>query len=290
MILVTGATGNVGSEVIALLSQAGVPVRATARDLANVPAVAQVEWVQADFTDNASLATAVAGVDKLVLISPAHVDMVQHQLAVVAAARQAGVKHIVKLSGLGAGPDAPIRLPRNHYEIEQAIIASGIDYTFVRPNLFMQVLIGSVDSIESDGAIYAPAGDGAISFTDVHDVASTIVSSLMDQHQKNAVLEITGPAALTYTEAASQLGQAIGKPVKYIAVEPETARNAMASSGMDKWLVEAFLELFSIYRAGYGVSVLSDTVARVTGRPAINFADFARRNRAQFAVAEPVAA
>jgi uncharacterized protein YbjT (DUF2867 family) len=285
MILVTGATGNVGSAVVRRLSDAGVPVRAMTRTLKGAPTLPSVEWVQADFTDPKSLAKAMAGIEKLVLISPAHADMVAHQVAVLGAAVGAKVKHIVKLSGLGAGPDAPIRLPRSHYEIENLIVASGIDYTFVRPNLFMQVLLGSAGSIESDGAIYAPAGDGAISFTDVHDVASTIVSSLADQHQKNAVLEITGPAALTYTEAADALGKAIGKPVKYVAVEPETARNAMTSSGMDNWLVEAFLELFSIYRDGHGVSVLSDTIKRVTGRPANDFAEFARRNRAQFAVA-----
>ena len=285
MILVTGATGNVGSEVVSLLSQAGVPVRATARDLTGMPALPSVEWVQADFTNPASLDKALQGVDKVVLISPAHIDMVSHQSAVIDAASKAGARHIVKLSGLGAGPDAPIRLPRNHYEIENRIIASGLDYTFVRPNLFMQVLIGSADSIESDGAIYAPAGDAAISFTDVRDVAATIVASLTDPYQKNAVLEITGPAALTYAQAADQLGQAIGKPVKYVAVEPETARKAMTAGGMDGWLVEAFLELFSVYRAGHGVSVLSDTIKRVTGYSANTLADFARRNQAQFTAA-----
>lgn len=285
MILVTGATGNVGSTVIRMLSQAGVPVRAMTRDLANAPILPLVDWIAADFTDAPSLAKAVEGVEKLVLISPAHVDMVAHQVAVLDAAAAANVKHIVKLSGLGAGPDAPIRLPRSHYDIENQIIASGIDYTFIRPNLFMQVLLGSAGSIESDGAIYAPAGDGAISFTDVYDVASTIVSSLSDQYQKNTILEITGPAALTYSEAADALATALGKPVKYVAVEPQTARDAMRSSGMDNWLVEAFLELFSIYRDGHGVSVLSDTIAKVTGRPANNFAEFARRNRAQFIAA-----
>lgn len=229
----------------------------------------------------------MASVDKVVLISPAHADMVAHQLAVLDAALKAGVKHIVKLSGLGAGPEAPIRLPRYHYEIETKIKQSGIAYTFVRPNLFMQVLLGSAGSIAEHGAIYAPAGTGAISFTDVRDVAATIVCALLEAGHENQAYDITGPAALTYAQAAQVLSQAIGKPAHYAAVSEDAARDAMTASGMSTWLVEAFLELFGIYRAGYGAAVLSDNVAKVTGRPAHSFADFASSYRAYF---EPVTA
>jgi uncharacterized protein YbjT (DUF2867 family) len=285
MILVTGATGNVGSEVVRRLAALNVPVRALTRSLEKTEPIGSVEWVEGDFTDADSLAKAVQGVEKVVLISPAHADMVAHQLAVLDAAVKAGVKHIVKLSGLGAGPDAPIRLPRNHYQIENQLKESGIAYTFVRPNLFMQVLIGSASSIESDGAIYAPAGDGAISFTDVRDIAATIVTTLTEAGHENQAYEITGPAALTYAQAAAVIGATIGKPVKYVGVDEESARNAMTSGGLDSWLVEAFLELFGIYRAGYGAAVLSDTVAKVTGRPAHDFSDFANAHRAYFAPA-----
>ncbi|GHD62183.1 SDR family oxidoreductase [Jeongeupia chitinilytica] len=285
MILVTGATGNVGSEVVRRLAEQNVAVRALTRNADKVGKLGPVEWVQGEFTDAQSLTSALRGVDKVVLISPAHADMVAHQLAVLDAARAAGVKHIVKLSGLGAGPEAPIRLPRNHFEIENRIKASGIAYTFVRPNLFMQVLIGSAGSIASDGAIYAPAGDGAISFTDVRDVAATIVTALLEPGHENQAYEITGPAALTYTQAAEVLSGAIGKTAKYVAVDEETARNAMTSGGLDQWLVEAFLELFQIYRAGYGAAVLSDTVAKVTGRPAHDLNNFANTYRPQFVAA-----
>ncbi|BCL77078.1 NAD(P)-dependent oxidoreductase [Jeongeupia sp. HS-3] len=285
MILVTGATGNVGSEVVRRLAEQNVAVRALTRSADKVGQSGSVEWVQGEFTDAQSLSNALRGVDKVVLISPAHADMVAHQLAVLEAAKAAGVKHIVKLSGLGAGPEAPIRLPRKHFEIENQIKASGIAYTFVRPNLFMQVLIGSAGSIASDGAIYAPAGEGAISFTDVRDVAATIVTALLEPGHENQAYEITGPAALTYAEAADVLSVAIGKPAKYVAVDEETARNAMTSGGLDQWLVEAFLELFQIYRAGYGAAVLSDTVARVTGRPAHDLNNFANAYRPQFVAA-----
>lgn len=282
MILLTGATGNVGREVVRRLAAKSLAVRALTRNPAAAEKLAGVEWVQGDFDDLDSLQRAMTGVDKVVLISPAHPDMAKHQSNVTQAARSAGVKRIVKLSGLGAGPDAPIRLPRLHYEIEREIIASGIDYAFVRPNLFMQVLLGSAASIGAEGAIYAPAGEGAISFTDVRDIADVIVCAVTSDSHQNSVYEITGPAAFTYAQAAQVIGQAIGKPVRYVAVTPEMGRESMLSSGMDKWLVEAFLELFEIYRAGYGAAVLSSTVEQVAQHAANTLEAFAQDYKAFF--------
>lgn len=280
MILVTGATGNVGDHVVQRLAELNVPVRALSREKKANSGI--VEWVQGDFNDAVSLQNAMTDIEKVVLISPAHEDMVVHQLAVLDAAAKAGVKHIVKLSGLGAGPEAPIRLPKNHYAIETKIQESGIAYTFVRPNLFMQVLIGSADSIKVDGAIYAPAGEGAISFTDVRDITEIIINSLTQPGHENAVYEITGPTALTYGQAAEILQKALGKPVQYVSVAPETARDSMLSSGMTDWLADAFLELFEIYRAGHGATVLSNTVTKVAGHSAHDFSDFAAAYRQSF--------
>jgi len=282
MILVTGSTGNVGREVVRRLAEKNIQVRALTRNPSESGKNGTVEWAKGNFNDAASLNRAMLGVDKVVLISPAHSAMVEHQTAVIDAAKAAGVKHIVKLSGLGAGPDAPIQLPRLHHEIERKIIASGIAYTFVRPNLFMQVLLGSASTISAQGAIYAPAGDGAISFTDVNDIADVIVCALTQSGHEEKIYEVTGPAALTYGQAAETIGMALDKPVIYIAVSPEAARDSMLSSGMDKWLVTAFLELFSIYRAGYGTAVLSDAIERVTGHAANNFSAFAESHKSLF--------
>lgn len=282
MILVTGATGNVGREVIRRLEQNNVPLRALSRKPDAVKCTEKIEWVKDDFTDANSLAQAVAGVDKIVLISPAHPDMVAYQTAVLKAAHAAGVKHIVKLSGLGAGPGAAIRLPRLHYEIEQKIIDAGIPYTFIRPNLFMQVLLGSADSIANEGAIYAPAGEGAISFTDVNDIANVITCAIGQPGHENKIYEITGPDALTYGHVAELIGNVLGKSIRYVAVSPEVARESMLSSGMDPWLANAFLELFSIYRAGYGATVSSGTVREITGLSPTSLSVFARTHKVFF--------
>ncbi len=283
MIVITGASGNVGQHVVNELAAQGHAVRAVTRQPARDESRAHVGWVTADFKDPHSLAAALQGADRLVLISPAHPQMEEHQLAVVEAATQAGIKKIAKLSGLGAGPDAPIRLPQKHYAIEQAIARTGVDYSFVRPNLFMQVLLGSVGSIGSDGAIYAPAGDGLISFTDARDVARVLAAEVL--RDGRTIVEITGPQAATYAEAARILGDTIGRPVRHVNVTPEQARASMLSMGMDTWLVEAFLELFDIYRAGHGSAVLSDNVIAATGQAATTLAHFFNDYKKVFALA-----
>ncbi|WP_298233716.1 NAD(P)H-binding protein [uncultured Azohydromonas sp.] len=275
MIVVTGASGNVGTHVVSQLAAAGFPVRALSRKPAAAPSLRGVEWVEADFEQPESLARALQGATRVVLISPAHPRMRQHQVAVVDAAVAAGARRIAKLSGLGAGPQAPIRLPQEHYAIEQHIERSGLAHSFVRPNLFMQVLLGSADSIAGDGVIYAPAGEGAISFIDARDVAAVLVHEVLRDDVAPSVREITGPEALTYAQAAETIGGALRKAVRFVSVEPAAARDGMLSSGMDPWLVEAFLELFEIYRAGHGAAVLAAAVESALGRPALTLARFA---------------
>lgn len=285
MILVTGATGNVGSIVVAKLREKGLPVRAMTRDAvaAKDRLAAGTEIVEGDFADPASLEAAAAGAAVMVLISPAHPDMVAHQIAALDAAKRVGVTEVIKLSGLGASLDAPIRLPQGHAQIEDHAQTIGMNLTPVRPNLFMQVLLGDAEAIAGQGKIYAPAADGRISFTDTRDIADVVVALLTKPDLRGKAYDITGPEALTYAEAAAKISGAIGFPVQHVDVPEDTARQAMLDAGMDPWVVEAFVELFQIYRAGYGASVLSDTVAEVLGKPARSFDAFAADFRHAFA-------
>lgn len=283
MIIVTGATGNVGQHVVNELAALGQTVRALSRKVPTNETRANVSWVAADFNDPVSLAKAMEGGSRLVLISPAHRDMQAHQTAIVDAAIQAGITKIAKLSGLGAGPEAPIRLPQKHYAIEQYIVDTEVDYSFVRPNLFMQVLLGSAQSIAGDGKIYAPAGDGAISFIDARDVALVLVEEVLNNGK--AICEITGPQALSYQQAAKLLGDVINRPVQHVNVTPAQARESMLSMGMDEWLVEAFLELFDIYRAGHGSAVLSGAVKACIGTDATPLTRFFNDYRQAFLLA-----
>ena len=283
MIIVSGASGNVGTHVVVELASRGLSIRALSRSPDQLKsASANVEWVAADIYDPASLSRAMEGATSLVLISPAHQDMQRHQKALIDAAAAAGVKRISKLSGLGAGPNAPIRLPQEHFAIEQAIVESGIAHSLVRPNLFMQVLLGSADSIRADSVFYAPAVEAKISLIDARDVASVLVHEVLRQDGGNMIREITGPAALSYSDAAEILNKATGQQIAYVAVDAATARESMLGSGMDPWLVDAFIELFEVYRAGHGTAVLSGEVKAATGYEARTFAQFAADHKAQF--------
>lgn len=277
MILVTGATGNVGAELVRQMAETELRFKAMSRDpkAAKAKLPAGVNVIPGDYDDPESLAAAMKDVDTVVLISPAHPDMVKHQTAVIDAALSAGVRDIVKLSGLGADLDAPIRLPKHHAEIEAYAEDRGLRLTAVRPNLFMQVLLGERQSIFEQGAIYAPTGTGEISFTDIRDVAAVILAILKDELLRGTVHEITGPEALSYAEAARRIGKAIDSPVTHVDVADPTARDALLSMKMDPWVIEAFIELFGIYRAGYGSAVFSNNVFKATGHPARGFDAFA---------------
>lgn len=266
MIIVTGATGNVGKEVVKNLLKSGEVFSALTRDVesAKEKISSAVNWIFADFDDQVSLISALQGVDKLVLITPAGESMEKNQMDIVKVANDLGVKKIVKLSGLGAGPDASIRLPKAHFKIEQEIVKLGIDHNFVRPNLFMQVF---TDAVQADGNIYAPAEDAKISLTDTNDIAEIIVSAVLDKTSEK-VIEITGPEAVTYREVAKKISEVKGKPVNFVSVTPAQAKESMLGMGMSEWLVNAFLELFDIYRAGHGSAVLDAPVTKILGRDA----------------------
>lgn len=281
MILVTAGTGNVGKHVVRLLSDKGDSVRALTRYPDRQEKIPNVEWVFRDPGKPEMNRDVMSGVDRMVLITPAHEDMVAHQTSLVDAALKAGVKKIVKLSGLGAGPNAPIRLPLNHHRIEQHIVSAGISYGFVRPNLFMQVLLGFGDSVKDGGVIHAPVGDGAISFNDARDVARVLVAEL--DKRESSIVEMTGPDSLTFQQAARIIGEVIGRDVRHVDVTPEQARKAMIGSGMDPWLADAFVELFDVYRAGHGAAVLTDHAQAAAGMRMTTMKEFVEAHQRGFA-------
>jgi len=279
MILVTGATGNVGEEVVNMLIERSVPLRITTRDEKNVPQkwLGKVEVSVVDFNDNDGIFTALDNVESLILITPADEKMELHQKNIIKLAKERGVKRVIKLSGLGAGPDAEIKLPKAHYEVEKYIKESGLQYIFVRPNLFMQTLMGSYDSIIQDKAIYAPAGSGKISFVDTQDIAAVIVSAL-ETNEFDRNIDITGPDAVSYQDIASKVSEITGLPVKFVDVPEESAKESMLQSGLDSWLSEAFLELYQIYRANLGAEVLSHNIRAETGKSVRSIDQFIKHN------------
>jgi uncharacterized protein YbjT (DUF2867 family) len=277
MILVTGASGNNGAEVIKQLSGSGSPVRAMSRRPHERFGEGSpgVEFVTADFDDPASLRRALDGVESAFLVTNSSERVQAQQLSFVDAARVVGVRHIVYLSQLHATRDSPVRFLRYHAVVENAIAASGMAFTNLRPNLYMQGLLGFRSSIASEGRFFAPAGDSRVSIVDVRDIAAIAVVALTEAGHEGKTYDITGPEALTHAEMATQLSNALGRQVAFVDI-PETAmREALLGFGIPEWQADGLIEDYAHYRRGEA-STVSTSIRDVTGHPPHSFADFAR--------------
>ncbi len=168
-ILITGATGHIGSQVAEELIRQKVPFKVLVRSRQNKPIweKAGVEQVKGDFNDLGSLEKAFKGVDKLFSLTPLVENLVELGINAVHAAKKAGVKHIVRSSALRAGENATT-FPKWHWEVEKAIEASGMDYTIIRPYMFMQNYLRYAPTIKNQNAFYAPLGEAKVSYIDVH--------------------------------------------------------------------------------------------------------------------------
>jgi len=280
-ILITGATGTVGSEVVKQLSAKGenIIVKAAARSATDntFENLNRVQVVQLDYDKPDSLAVALKGVDKLFLLTPFQSNMVDLTSNLVSEAKKAEVKYIAKQSVMGADAEPGITPGRLHRQAEKIIEESGIPFTFLRPNFFMQNFVNYYSNlIRSQGAFYIPAGDAKVSFVDVRDIAAVAVKSLInDNQQKGRAYNITGGEALSYGQAAEILSKAVGKKINYVNVTDQDARNGMKDMSMDEWTIKSMIELFEITRAGY-VSEISPIVEQVTGNKPITFSQFAK--------------
>jgi uncharacterized protein YbjT (DUF2867 family) len=285
-ILVTGATGNIGNELVKQLSVLGnhrsVRVRAAVRSGIKAAAIKGlgVEVAESDYTKPTTLSKAFIGVDKLFLNTPFQPDMVQLTSNLVAEAAKSGtIEHIVKLSVTGAEAEPGITISRLHREAEKIIEESGIPFTFLRASGFMQNFVNIYgSSIKSQGAFYAPAGDGKIGFIDVRDIASVGVKVLTDDQNDRynyKAYYLTGPEALSYGEAAEIISKEVGKKISYVNIPDEAARKGMKEVDMGDWFINSIIEMYGIVRAGHG-SYLSPNVEELTGKKPIFFSQFAR--------------
>ena len=276
MILVTGATGKVGQEVVRQLATAGVPARALVRDpiRASSIRIPGIEIVVGDLARPDTLSPAFAGVDRVFLLTPAAPDQVELQANALEAARRAGAQRIVKLSVAG-GPDAGTQIGRWHWATEKQIEASGLGFTFLRPTLYMQQMLSYAPSIAATGTFSAPMGAGEIAVVDTRDVASVAVTVLTEDGHDRRIYDLTGPEALSYDRMADAISDAIGKKVVYAHVPPEYTRKQMLADGLPHWLVDDMLVLAASFRDGYGAAVTS-AVAEVAKHPPRSFRQFAR--------------
>ena len=284
MILVTGATGNNGTEIVKrLAAMADVQVRAMVRNRERAGAIAlpQVEVVEGDFDRPATLLSALAGVERAFLLTPSSERAESQQIAFIDAARQSGVAHVVKLSQFEADVNAPDRFRRYHAVVEEALQASGLAYTILRPNLYMQGLLNFRSTIATQNAFYAAAGDAKVSAVDVRDIAEVAVAALTEAGHEGKIYELTGPQALTHAEMAEGLSEALGRRVAFVDIPPEAMREALLGVGLPVWQADGLVEDYAHYRRGEAAAVTSG-VRDAIGKAPRSFDEFARDYAAMF--------
>lgn len=276
-LLITGATGTIGSELARQLSARGASFRALVRTLdaraAQLAALPGAEVVVGDFRDSSSLHAALEGIEKAFLLTHSSEEAEAHQLAFVRAAKEAGVQHVVKLSQLAAAADSPVRFLRYHARVEEALRDSGMDWTFLRPNLFMQALLGFRQLIAEKGVFFATAGDAPVSLIDIRDIAAVAAEALTTTGHEGKTYDLTGPEPLTHGRLAEILSEELGKPVHYINVTEGELLPGLLAAGFPEWQAEGLLEDYAHYARGEASGV-SPAVQHVTGVPARTFRAF----------------
>ena len=286
MILVTGATGRIGGELVKNLLASSEQVRALVRNPEKAAATEGhgVEVVVGDLEKPETLDAALWGVDKAFLISGDNPGIAELHGNFVEAARRADVGHIVRTSILVAMmPDSPLALSKWHREADQRVIDSGIPYTILQPAYFMQNVLMSAASIASDGIVYGAMGDGKIGVIDVRDVADVATVVLTSNKHEGQNYVLTGPEALSMTDIAAKLSTALSKEVKYINVSPDDAKVGMVAMGMSDIIADAWVKLAQMVSMG-GAEMVTPMVKEITGREPQSFEQFAKDFASAFKV------
>jgi uncharacterized protein YbjT (DUF2867 family) len=281
MLLVTGATGNIGRELARELDAAGSRFRVLIRDQARAADLPpSAERVHGDLADPAALTSAFTGADKLFLLTPG--IGTDHVRRAVAAARAAGVRHIVHLSSFNVLGDPMPAMGRWHYEREQIIRAAGIPATFLRPGGFMTNAFDWLPTIRQGGYVLDAVGPGRYAPIDPGDIAAVAALALIGDGHQGRDYTLTGDQSLTIAEQVAILSAATGLDIG--AREPATLDEAVRArfpGGAPRALADAIIDGFALMRADT-TGFRTDTVQRLLGRKPRTFADWCARNAGRF--------
>ena len=271
-VLVTGATGNVGREVVAELLRRDVPLRAAALDESDAAGLpAGVSWTRLDFAAPATFAAALDGVNRVFLLRPPQMAKAAAFEPFIAAMTTSGVRQVTFLSLLGVEKNPVVP----HHGIEKCLRACGLGWTMVRPAFFMQNLTTTHLADLRAGRIVVPAGSGRTSFIDVRDIGAAAALTLAEDGHLGKAYSITGGEALTYAECAALLSEASGRRIVYTDPSGREFARHMAAQGFPPDYVRVMRGIYLVCKLRLAGRV-TDELPRLLGRPAITFAQFAR--------------
>jgi uncharacterized protein YbjT (DUF2867 family) len=276
-ILITGATGNVGSSLLNHLDTADVDLRVLTHDESKAKALRDrgIKAVVADFLEPGTLGPALEGVSTVFLLTPIHPEQVPQASNVIEAAKESGNDpRIVRLSVHQATHEAPTRISRQHAQIEEELRASGLPYTFLRPQSFMQNTLATARTVASQGRIYQPFKDGRLGMIDARDIGEVAAKVLTEEGHEGKVYTLTGPAAISFYDVANAISEVLGKEVSYVPVPLENAKEAMLKMGIPEWKADALNEYAKAHSEGYS-DWTTDDVEQLNCHPATSYKQFA---------------
>jgi uncharacterized protein YbjT (DUF2867 family) len=276
-ILVSGATGNIGGEVIHHLLEQKAAIRALVRDPKKAAKLTAqgVELAQGDFSQPETLDAALQGMDTAFLVMPNDPHQIQLESNFINAAKRAGVRHVVKLSVLRSG-ELPSTFQQWHRQIEEHLEASGMTWTHLRPNMLMQNMRWFIDTMMQQGTFYhSIGGDIPISHVDAHDVAAVAALCLNQSGHENKAYDLTGSEAVSLQQVTEYFANALGQSLQFVQVTPETMKAARLANGEPEWYLDAEAQLFECWQNGAG-SAITTTVPDLLQRLPNTFEAYAK--------------
>ncbi len=283
MILLTGATGRVGSAAANRLLQAGVPFRVLVRDPDKFTlADSSIQVVAGDLGDGVAVAEAVKGVDRALIVMGNHPDQARLERRFADFAARAGVSHLVKISSMEASAEATAELPKNHYETEQHIVAQGLNWTFLRPNYYMQNMLMYAASISRAGQFALPLASAKTAMVDARDVGAVSAAVLMEEGHAGHIYRLAGPELIDFHEVAQRMSHALGSAVQYVEQSPGDFREVLGQFIHSAWQLDAVCELFAEIAKG-SLEHLTTDVESLLGRPPLDLEAFTQEFSSAFA-------
>ena len=279
MILLTGATGKTGSATAKALNEKGITFRALIRNEEKRGDIESLggEVVIGSIENKEAVDQSMVDIETALILLPNSENQLSLEKQLVDSAKQAGAKRIVKMSSIEATPDATSPIPKLHLESEEYIKQSGLSWTMIKPNFYMQNLLASAGTIKDQGKIFLPMGEGKTGMIDTTDVGKVLAKVLSEDGHESMNHEITGPEILSFYEVAEIFSKGLDKQVDYVDVPLAAYKETLGQFLTNQWHLDAVIDLFKGIADG-GIEEKTDTYSELMGESPKSLSEFISEN------------